>query len=324
MSVIVGLVLCAVTSNLHTESQSKMNTHISFDSEQAQRRVEEKISSIPPLKDSDVARVPDLDVAGLYAFSVMPRSVGRAGEVIYLVGPNEILTAGSPADFNRLMSRLDVGTKADALDFEGSPCCFFGSPFCATERFWNESTVIRCFVEANCRRNGFRLRITTLTRREHVIGSGFLTLIVCSRSSGTFESLPPAKPRLLLNISLDIEDSVQSRTTKRTELSDEAAGQAYANSEAQEFQPAGAGHLFALSQAVGNRAVSELLKRNGSRSRPGPDVRDLRPDGTATPNLKVQAKSANGGPNTRGGTGSRSSGGRGHEISSSWGHRLTH
>lgn len=89
-----------------------------FDSEQARKRVEEKVASIPPLLDSDIARVPDLEVAGLYAFSVMPRSIGKAGEVIYLVGPNEMLTAGTPADFDSLMSRLEIGKKADVLDME--------------------------------------------------------------------------------------------------------------------------------------------------------------------------------------------------------------
>lgn len=87
-----------------------------FDLEQARKRVEDRVASIPPLGEADIAHASDLDVAGLYAFSVMPRATGKAGEVIYLVGRDEILTAGTPADFDQLMMCLGVGRTPDALD----------------------------------------------------------------------------------------------------------------------------------------------------------------------------------------------------------------
>ncbi|MEW5958057.1 MAG: hypothetical protein AB1801_10060 [Chloroflexota bacterium] len=87
-----------------------------FTPEQAEERLRQHIAQIPPLQDADVARVPDLDTAGLYAFSVMPQLTGRAGEVIYLLGPTELLTSGQPADFDKLMNRLGVGRKPGVLD----------------------------------------------------------------------------------------------------------------------------------------------------------------------------------------------------------------
>jgi hypothetical protein len=99
------------------EAVSMSSTPVSeFTPEDAERRVREKIATIPPLRDATVARVPDLDVAGLYAFSVMPRLTGRAGEVIYLVGPDEMLTSGRPGDFDEVMRRLGVGERPGVLD----------------------------------------------------------------------------------------------------------------------------------------------------------------------------------------------------------------
>jgi Domain of unknown function (DUF4157) len=92
---------------------------------------------------------------------------------------------------------------------------------------------------------------------------------------------------------------VQSRTTRTPERSDESAGQTFANNNAQEYQPSGQRHLFALSQAVGNRAVSELFKRNGDRSRVGQDVDRLNSGNGSIPTLKLQAKAASGASNTR-------------------------
>jgi hypothetical protein len=92
-----------------------MNTTPS-DLERARKQVEARVASIPPLSESDIAHASDLDVAGLSAFSVMPRATGKAGEVIYLVGRDEILTAGTPADFDKLMTRIGVGQTPNALD----------------------------------------------------------------------------------------------------------------------------------------------------------------------------------------------------------------
>lgn len=46
-------------------------------------------------KDANVVEVPDLDIVGYSAFSMTPKSTGRAGEVFYLVKDQEILSSGS-------------------------------------------------------------------------------------------------------------------------------------------------------------------------------------------------------------------------------------
>jgi hypothetical protein len=106
-----GLVACA-----KPKARVNMNPSIPFGIDQARSRVEERVASIPPLADADITHAPDLDVAGMYAFSVMPRAVGKAGEVIYLVGPDELLTAGAAEVFDKLMERLGVGKTPNVLD----------------------------------------------------------------------------------------------------------------------------------------------------------------------------------------------------------------
>jgi hypothetical protein len=91
-------------------------SELSFSLEQARKRVEERVASNELLGEVDIIHVPDLDTAGLYAFSVTPRAIGRAGEVIFLVGPDEMLTAGTASDFDSLMARLGVGTTPNVLD----------------------------------------------------------------------------------------------------------------------------------------------------------------------------------------------------------------
>lgn len=91
-------------------------SEMSFNLEQARKRVEERVASNELLGEVDIIHVPDLDTAGLYAFSVTPPAIGRAGEVIFLVGPDEMLTAGTGADFDSLMARLGVGTTPSVLD----------------------------------------------------------------------------------------------------------------------------------------------------------------------------------------------------------------
>lgn len=91
-------------------------SELPFNLEQAQKRVEERVASNELLGEANIAHTPDLDTAGLFAFSVMPRAMGRAGEVIFLVGPDEMLTAGTAGDFDRLMARLGTGASPDVLD----------------------------------------------------------------------------------------------------------------------------------------------------------------------------------------------------------------
>jgi hypothetical protein len=95
-----------------------MSTAAPIDPAQARTIIEKHIASIPVLADAEVTPVPDLDVAGLRAFSVLPRLTGEAGEVIYLVGPHEMLTSGNPGDFDSLMARLGGGTAAAPFDVQ--------------------------------------------------------------------------------------------------------------------------------------------------------------------------------------------------------------
>lgn len=110
------LVFLMVFTACQTNHSTAMQTPTTFDLNQAEKRVRDRVAAIPPLSDSDIAHVSDLDVPGWYAFSVMPRSTGLAGEVIYLVGPTESLTAGTAADFNRIMQQLGVGARPNVLD----------------------------------------------------------------------------------------------------------------------------------------------------------------------------------------------------------------
>ncbi|MBN1316571.1 MAG: hypothetical protein JXA42_13930 [Anaerolineales bacterium] len=86
-----------------------------FNVEIAKARLREHVDSIPPSQGATIARTPDMDVAGLLAFSVMP-STGLAGEVIYLVGPDEMLSSGVHSTFDTVMQRLGVGKTPDVLD----------------------------------------------------------------------------------------------------------------------------------------------------------------------------------------------------------------
>jgi hypothetical protein len=85
-----------------------------FTPETALARVREHVESIPPSRGSIIARVPDLDVAGLLAFSAMPNT-GLAGEITYLVGPDELLSTGLRTTFDLIMHRLGVGREPDLL-----------------------------------------------------------------------------------------------------------------------------------------------------------------------------------------------------------------
>lgn len=86
-----------------------------FTPESAQARLRKLVDNIPPSKGATIARVPDLDVCGMLAYSVMP-STGLAGEVIYLVGPDEMISSGLRTTINEVMRRLEVGKKPGVLD----------------------------------------------------------------------------------------------------------------------------------------------------------------------------------------------------------------
>ena len=90
-----------------------------FTPEQARERLEQHIAHIPFFSDALIARASNLDVAGLYAFAVVPASTREAGQVFYLVGSDELLSSAQPyADFDKLMLRLGVGQTPHVLDVQ--------------------------------------------------------------------------------------------------------------------------------------------------------------------------------------------------------------
>jgi hypothetical protein len=91
-----SLVLFQCTSGLNDmiQNQSQLT---------AEQRLKTHIDTIALLKDSIIARLPELDIAGYYAFSVMPKATGRAGEITYMVNDQEILTSGQPDHFDKIM-----------------------------------------------------------------------------------------------------------------------------------------------------------------------------------------------------------------------------
>lgn len=89
----------------------------SFDKTAARAKLDDILAKSTFLKGADVGPVPELDVAGMFAFSAMPPSTGLGGEVLFWIGAEETLsTAQAPGDFDRLMAMLGVGTRADALE----------------------------------------------------------------------------------------------------------------------------------------------------------------------------------------------------------------
>lgn len=100
-------------------SEDKVTTQspTSFDQKAARARLDELLARSTLLAGAYVGPVPDLDAAGMFAFSAMPPSTGKAGEILFWVGPDEILNTGQPErDFERLMAKLGVGSRPDAID----------------------------------------------------------------------------------------------------------------------------------------------------------------------------------------------------------------
>lgn len=117
---IISLWLAACTN---TKETNTMSTPQSFSTpsqnsltiDNAKARLETHLASSPLFTDAIVARVPALDIADFYAFSVMT-STGLAGELLYLVDDEQILTSGRPDDFSILMNHIDAGTEQHMLD----------------------------------------------------------------------------------------------------------------------------------------------------------------------------------------------------------------
>jgi hypothetical protein len=94
-----------------------MNNHCSeLTAKQAEQRLRLHIQPIAWLREASIARLPEVDIAGYFAFSVMPQVTGRAGELTYLVNANEILSSGQPTHFDRVMNILMRDANAPPLD----------------------------------------------------------------------------------------------------------------------------------------------------------------------------------------------------------------
>lgn len=74
--------------------------------QQAEQRLKHHIDSIALFRDASIARIPEIDIAGYFAFSMIPKATGRAGEVTYMVDEQEILSSGQPKHFDRIMKKV--------------------------------------------------------------------------------------------------------------------------------------------------------------------------------------------------------------------------
>jgi len=83
--------------------------------QRAEQRLKTHIDAIALLKASSIARLPELDIAGYYAFSVMPKVTGRAGEITYMVNDQEILASGQPGHFDKIMKLVMEDKKSSPL-----------------------------------------------------------------------------------------------------------------------------------------------------------------------------------------------------------------
>lgn len=101
-----------MSNDTPAESQIELS---SFTRQQAENRLRQRIAQTPFLQGAILNPIFELDIGGYFVFSVLPKT-GLAGEVIYVVGPEDILSSGRIQDFDTLMSRLGVGWKKDAIE----------------------------------------------------------------------------------------------------------------------------------------------------------------------------------------------------------------
>ncbi|HLL23928.1 MAG TPA: hypothetical protein VK427_17440 [Kofleriaceae bacterium] len=105
------------TDGARSEDQVTQQNQPRFDQAAARAKLDAIIASSTFLRDDWVGPVPELDAGGMYAFSAMPPSTGKAGEVLFWIGPDETLsTAQATRDFDRLMAKLGVGARVDAVE----------------------------------------------------------------------------------------------------------------------------------------------------------------------------------------------------------------
>ena len=89
------LSLLNACDNAMTENTKEKTTDISNVNMTPQQVLEAHLAKHSIFKDANVVRASDLDIAGYTAFSMTPKSTGRAGEVYFLVKDQEILSSGS-------------------------------------------------------------------------------------------------------------------------------------------------------------------------------------------------------------------------------------
>lgn len=118
LAVLVALgAACHGTPRDRQEDSVTQPSRSEFDAAAARTKLDGVLARSSFLAGAAVGPVPELDAAGMYAFSAMPPSSGKAGEVLFWIGTDEVLsTAQAPRDFERLMAKLGVGARPDALD----------------------------------------------------------------------------------------------------------------------------------------------------------------------------------------------------------------
>jgi hypothetical protein len=96
--------------------EPRVSTEQGVDPDIAMARVRNAIEGIPGMDAVDIAPVPLLDAGGYRAYSVMPRATREAGEVLFWVGPNDMLSSRQPSEFDELMARMGVGEREGSIE----------------------------------------------------------------------------------------------------------------------------------------------------------------------------------------------------------------
>lgn len=96
--------------------EPRVSTEQGVEPDRAVARIRKAIAGIPGMDAVDIAPVPRLDAGGYRAYSVMPRATHGAGEILYWVGPDDMLSSGQPKEFDELMARMGVGEREGSVD----------------------------------------------------------------------------------------------------------------------------------------------------------------------------------------------------------------
>ncbi len=113
---LLAILLLAAQASCNKKNMEKSRSHsTSFSSQDALNIVNERLSKSSLFDGASVAVDSSISVPGYHAISVMPQSTGLAGEVVYMVGKDEVLTCGNKADFAKIMRGLGIGTPSGHL-----------------------------------------------------------------------------------------------------------------------------------------------------------------------------------------------------------------